>query len=284
MAIITEEIELVNIQEAVNLNQFLTDNTVISITESNNIVSLNETNEVITISEDNTIIAITTDTPTQVVFESGYIGPKLPAGPVPAHWADTVNVDNPVILLGIIDGFWSITLKDGEVIVGPAYEPVFDGNYSSLNGIPTFANVATTGEYGDLTGLPTTITAEQADEIAANTAKTGITSEQVTAIAANATAITGKQDTITAGTDLTFAGNTLNYTGSAGSAQVIYWTDYVGGIPGDSIIVDSNTEVIPYNNNEYYREIQSEPYVDRFYQTRIGEILETLLATRGSNF
>ena len=96
--------------------------------------------------------------------------------------------------------------------------------------------------------------------------------------------VDGKQDTITAGTDLTFAGNTLNYTGSAGSAQVIYWTDYVGGIPGDSIIVDSNTEVIPYNNNEYYREIQSEPYVDRFYQTRIGEILETLLATRGSNF
>ena len=72
--------------------------------------------------------------------------------------------------------------------------------------------------------------------------------------------------------------------GGSGVAQVVYWIDYVGGIPGESIIVDENTEVIPYNNGEYYREIQSEPYVDRFYKTRIGEVLGTLLAERGSAF
>ena len=74
-------------------------------------------------------------------------------------------------------------------------------------------------------------------------------------------------------------------TGGGGTeAQVIYWIDYVGGIPGDSIIVDENTEVIPYNNGEYYREIQSEPYIDKIYQTRSDGILATLLATRGSAF
>ena len=78
----------------------------------------------------------------------------------------------------------------------------------------------------------------------------------------------------------------MNYTGTGGGgvAQVTYWIDYVGGLPGDSIIVDSNTEVIPYNDGEYYREIQSEPYTDKIYQTRVDEILGTLLATRGEAF
>ena len=69
-----------------------------------------------------------------------------------------------------------------------------------------------------------------------------------------------------------------------GGAQVTYWMDYVGGLPGDSIIVDSNTEVIPYNDGEYYREIQSEPYIDKIYQTRVDGVLATLLDTRGSAF
>ena len=96
-----------------------------------------------------------------------------------------VTEGNSVASLGIIDGFWSITLTDGEVIVGPAYEAVFDGAYTSLSGAPVLATVATSGIYTDLTDKPTTITPEQASEIAANTAKVGITSEQAGEIAAN---------------------------------------------------------------------------------------------------
>ena len=72
--------------------------------------------------------------------------------------------------------------------------------------------------------------------------------------------------------------------GGSGVAQVVYWIDYAGGLPGDSIIIDENTEVIPYNNGEYYREIQSDPYTDKIYQTRVDGVLATLLATRGEAF
>ena len=201
-------------------------------------------------------------------------------------------------------------VKDGDSAYVDGIKTDTDSNTDKVGITPTQtqAIVDNTAKVG--------ITTEQAEAIVDNTAKVGITPTQTQAITDNTAKVTypGK---IIAGTDLTFAGNTLNYTGSGGGdhfdgsynslsdvpafkavatsgsftdlidvpaviPQVTYWMDYVGGLPGDSIIVDSNTEVIPYNNGEYYREIQGE--TDKFYQTRIDGVLATLLATRGSAF
>ena len=89
---------------------------------------------------------------------------------------------------------WDGTMYDAHIL-GSSTEIIFDGTYTSL------------------TGKPTTITAGQASEITANTAKVTFPGHQN---------ISGKQDNITAGTDLEFDGDTLNYTGTSGGESAVF--------------------------------------------------------------
>jgi hypothetical protein len=128
-----------------------------------------------------------------------------------------------------------VIVGSGLSVIGGTVSTVFDGAYTSLSGIPTFATVATTGSYTDLTNKPTLFSGAYADLTGKPTIPSAIYS---TIAVTGQTSLTAGSSTATlniaAGTGISLATNagtgTLTITGTSSYTLTAATTSALGGV------------------------------------------------------
>jgi hypothetical protein len=128
-----------------------------------------------------------------------------------------------------------VIVGSGLSVIGGTVSTVFDGAYTSLSGIPTFATVATTGSYTDLTNKPTLFSGAYADLTGKPTIPSAIYSTIAvtgqTSLTAGSSAATLN---IAAGTGISLATNagtgTLTITGTSSYTLTAANTTTLGGV------------------------------------------------------
>jgi hypothetical protein len=128
-----------------------------------------------------------------------------------------------------------VIVGSGLSVVGGTISTNFDGAYSSLSGIPTFATVATTGSYSDLTSKPNLFSGAYADLSGKPTIPSAIYS--AVAVAGQSTLTAGSSTatlTLAAGTGISLTTNTgtgtLTITGTSSYTLPATTTTTLGGV------------------------------------------------------
>jgi hypothetical protein len=128
-----------------------------------------------------------------------------------------------------------VIVGSGLSVVGGTISTNFDGAYSSLSGIPTFATVATTGSYSDLTSKPNLFSGAYADLSGKPTIPSAVYS--AVAVSGQSTLTAGSSTatlTVAAGTGISLTTNTgtgtLTITGTSSYTLPATTTTTLGGV------------------------------------------------------
>jgi hypothetical protein len=128
-----------------------------------------------------------------------------------------------------------VIVGSGLSVIGGTISANFDGAYSSLSGTPTFATVATTGSYSDLTSKPNLFSGAYADLSGKPTIPSAIYS--AVAVAGQSTLTAGSSTatlTLAAGTGISLTTNTgtgtLTITGTSSYTLPATTTTTLGGV------------------------------------------------------